>query len=489
MIIIDSKLEYENHRTIFRSLSLDDSYQAFIFTPSLSLSFLFSNLIRALERIQDAYQTRLDVVLDKSRELSAEAGEADLRRLKRQFSSLKNTFLHYVVKDEFIAALADGMPNGTEDIQLSRFDEEAQSNIEKLRELKEKNAATQDEIASLISEVNDTVATMRETSRSAMLDMEKLEMEIAAAEEAESALPPLESEDGPNEEECARGLAAEESEARVLESKLASRLRRIAEIEASLPAEREAAEFAKGEKEDLQQQLAALEGAADKAAGARFSGTAAWAEEASTLLESVGGIKIRSWEKDILEIETKVSYPIAAVRGGHLGVCHTSTYHLALRLESSTGRVLSTILSPSDVEIQDIVESASLSSEENSSKEDAVSGIVRKIRSRLAGKLHRIALIQEASRQYPGSVGDRSDASVTTTLALSNGRSATVQAVMDRSWPQQDDEVRIASVQMNTHDRSEHDDLAGKILGITNSTLYGKGFVEAFEMVQRELSS
>lgn len=30
-------------------------------------------------------------------------GEADLRRLKRQFSSLKNTFLHYEVKTEFLA--------------------------------------------------------------------------------------------------------------------------------------------------------------------------------------------------------------------------------------------------------------------------------------------------------------------------------------------------------------------------------------------------
>ena len=35
-------------------------------------------------------------------------GEADARRLKRQFSSLKNTFLHYEVKNEFLAGVGAG---------------------------------------------------------------------------------------------------------------------------------------------------------------------------------------------------------------------------------------------------------------------------------------------------------------------------------------------------------------------------------------------
>lgn len=37
-----------------------------------------------------------------AREQCEAVGEADLRRLKRQFSSLKNTFLHYEVKQSFI---------------------------------------------------------------------------------------------------------------------------------------------------------------------------------------------------------------------------------------------------------------------------------------------------------------------------------------------------------------------------------------------------
>ena len=65
-----------------------------------SLPFL---LCRALNLLQAGNQQRFSSVLEAAREQAAAVGDADLRRLKRQFSSLKNTFLHYEVKDEFIA--------------------------------------------------------------------------------------------------------------------------------------------------------------------------------------------------------------------------------------------------------------------------------------------------------------------------------------------------------------------------------------------------
>ena len=58
---------------------------------------------RALELLRDAAGQRPAVVQDAAVEAAAGVGEADLRRLKRQFSSLKNTFLHYEVKNEFLA--------------------------------------------------------------------------------------------------------------------------------------------------------------------------------------------------------------------------------------------------------------------------------------------------------------------------------------------------------------------------------------------------
>lgn len=41
-------------------------------------------------------------IVDVAREQAAGSGESDLRRLRRQFSTLKNTFLHYDVKEAFL---------------------------------------------------------------------------------------------------------------------------------------------------------------------------------------------------------------------------------------------------------------------------------------------------------------------------------------------------------------------------------------------------
>jgi hypothetical protein len=53
--------------------------------------------------LSDPVQQRFAAVQSAAQEQSEAVGEADLRRLKRQFSSLKNTFLHFEVKNEFLA--------------------------------------------------------------------------------------------------------------------------------------------------------------------------------------------------------------------------------------------------------------------------------------------------------------------------------------------------------------------------------------------------
>ena len=136
-------------------------------------------------------------------------GEADLRRMKRQFSSLKNTFLHYEVKDEFIAALADGLPNGTEDIQLQQFEDEAQRNIEMLREWKTKNVAKQEEIQGLIDTVDTVMGEVDVETRKAMEDLRVLFDEIAEFEAFERDAA-FDIEPGMGEEEC-RKIIEEES--------------------------------------------------------------------------------------------------------------------------------------------------------------------------------------------------------------------------------------------------------------------------------------
>ena len=57
---------------------------------------------RSLESLLSASSGRSAKVLEAAREQAAGAGENDLRRLKRQFSSLKNTFMLYDTKEHFI---------------------------------------------------------------------------------------------------------------------------------------------------------------------------------------------------------------------------------------------------------------------------------------------------------------------------------------------------------------------------------------------------
>ncbi len=61
-----------------------------------------AHLCRAAQLLQASNQQRLETIESVAREQCDAVGDADLRRLKRQFSSLKNTFLHYEVKQSFI---------------------------------------------------------------------------------------------------------------------------------------------------------------------------------------------------------------------------------------------------------------------------------------------------------------------------------------------------------------------------------------------------
>ena len=57
---------------------------------------------RALDELDAANYDRFVRIVDVACEQSTGSGESDLRRLRRQFSTLKNTFLHYDVKEAFV---------------------------------------------------------------------------------------------------------------------------------------------------------------------------------------------------------------------------------------------------------------------------------------------------------------------------------------------------------------------------------------------------
>ncbi|KDD72257.1 hypothetical protein H632_c3620p0, partial [Helicosporidium sp. ATCC 50920] len=111
------------------------------------------SLAQALRAVREAEASHLSGVQEMAVQASDEVGEADLRRLKRQFSSLKNTFIHFETKEAFLAALLDGLPDGSESEQLAQYEGELAATVSTLRSVKAANKGTQEEIAALISRI------------------------------------------------------------------------------------------------------------------------------------------------------------------------------------------------------------------------------------------------------------------------------------------------------------------------------------------------
>jgi hypothetical protein len=175
-----------------------------------------------VDLLHKGYEQRFTIIEETAKEQSDAVGEADLRRLKRQFSSLKNTFLHYEVKEEFIAALADGLPNGTEEVQLAQFEEEVARNVQHLRALKANNEEAQVAICDLIDEIGGVLQGLEghRLDASEVLARLQQDAERHEGEMAQLPLPPPLGE-GPDEAQCQEAMAAAAAETRDLEAQIA----------------------------------------------------------------------------------------------------------------------------------------------------------------------------------------------------------------------------------------------------------------------------
>ncbi|KAL4518364.1 hypothetical protein Ndes2437A_g04651 [Nannochloris sp. 'desiccata'] len=446
--------EVSQHLNATQRVDVDDVIKA-LQAPSVP------NFQTALQLLQDGCNKRFDVIQETAKEQSAGVGEADMRRMKRQFSSLKNTFLHYVVKDEFIAALADGLPNGTEEIQLAQFEEEGNKTIERLRTLKAQNGETQNEINGIIAEITAMLQEIQQINASAASTMARLHEDINAAVAADAAMPPAVPE-GINEAECHAALAEEEAQACALEAQIAAQLTQIYELEAVLPIEREATGVARAELTDLEEQRAARSGEASSAQTcSRFASTSAWSEENVSLLQNLGGVKVLSSTMNTqsarddngdevtsstLELGLSTAYPTTAVSAGSsLESCSHGTHTLTLTMDSSSLIVTGAVLSPPDIDTSDIVDAAVAGARK-------AEFVVREVRSRLAGVLHRRALAQEVQERFPGTTVDAAFVSVSVpTLQFNSGGcgNIAVQLAVEQSWPAGYDVIRVVSISGN----------------------------------------
>jgi len=373
--------------------------------------------------------------------------------------------LHYVVKDEFIAALADGLPNGTEEIQLAQFEEEGNKTIERLRTLKAQNEVSQNEINGIIAEITAMLQEIQQINASAASSMARLQEDINAAVAADAAMPSPVPE-GIDEAECQAALAEEEAHACALEAQIAGQLTQIYELEALLPKEREVTGVARAELADLEEQRAARSGEASSTQnGSRFASTSAWSEENAALLQNLGGVKVlsssinnQSAQNDIsdeitaaipttstLELGLSTAYPTKAVSAGSsMDCCSNGTHTLTLTTDSASLIVTDAVLSPHDIDTSDIVDAA-------------ISGarkaefVVREVRSRLAGVLHRRALAQEVQERFPGTTVDAACETVSVPLLQFNSGDSNivVHLTVEQSWPAGVDVIKVVSIDGN----------------------------------------
>lgn len=68
----------------------------------LSQSCAATTVRRALSSLTSERDARVETLLSMAREAAIGAGPSDYKRLKRQYSSIKNNFSHYDIKQAFV---------------------------------------------------------------------------------------------------------------------------------------------------------------------------------------------------------------------------------------------------------------------------------------------------------------------------------------------------------------------------------------------------
>ncbi|KAK9829697.1 hypothetical protein WJX72_007407 [[Myrmecia] bisecta] len=349
------------------------------------------NFRRALQHLEVANYDRFVKIKDVAKEQAAGGGESDLRRLRRQFASLKNTFMHYDVKESFIDGLADGFPDGGEHDRLDEYEQEVHKNSEALRHNKENNAKVHQDIVALIEKIAATYSEF-EANRDALVgQLDSLAKESHEHQSAQpKPLPPL--EDGPDEAACNALLSTEAAQARTLEAAIAAHEAEAEELTAAIYSEEEELQALRAQV----QRAEALKSHKDKDAEAntRFEEAAEWCDEAASLLTLLGGVSLLHVEEDavhlLLSTTVNCSFEAAPDAGAHNVVQH----ELSMRLQPGTASLASVELRPADADVADI----GVAAVQGQRRLDFV---VREVQARLAVCLRRQALIEEAHQSFP----------------------------------------------------------------------------------------
>jgi len=426
---------------------------------------------RALEVLSQQCAERRDAIEGGAKEQCVSVGEADLRRMKRQFSSLKNTFLHYEVKDEFIAALADGLPNGTEEIQLQQFEEEAERTIAQLRDWKAKNVDKQGEIASLIAEVDSLMADVTGDSKRALGELRGAFEEITAFEATfdDSA---LDIEPGMDEEACQRVIEEESRRATELEGRLIASMEELRGLEERVPegrheddlmreelrglaeavraAETEKVHIEEAQRENTARTMKAMAEEGRKVAQQRARAKASvWAAESVLVLQGISGVSDVRLDGNVLKLTNEIMYPIKAMASTSSASeavlrAHTASvvHAIELDMDAKTGLVVGGRVVP---KVGGVTVAQAVEGIVRANRSATVERVLGELRTQLGAYHHRVAVIEGEVRPRCGAVESVSSDARSFVCEVGEageaGGSGVVQVgfKMTGCWPEEDD--------------------------------------------------
>lgn len=433
---------------------------------------------RALDLLQSAAHQRFAAVQDSAAEQAEAVGEADLRRLKRQFSSLKNTFLHYEVKNEFLAELLDGRPHGDEGELLHHFEAEVEASVVQLRQLKQANEEAEEGISELVAGAAAAHDAFERQRVAVAGELARLQQQVAQherdVEAQQAALPEL--PEGPAEQECQAALAAATEEVRELEAAIAAGMAEAQELSTAIAEEREESEALRAQLGDLESQNAQQ---GDKVeANARFLSTSQWCDEAASTLTLLGGLSLLHISRDAVHLKLGTAYPVGAVSGPDPGPCATGDHELSLHLQPGGGSVSSAQLTPADVCIDDIVEAArEVAAHSVNGSGPRLDFVVREVQACLGAWLHRQALVEEV--RQAGRFIVLLHSADCRSLKAKLSQAVEVEVRLVASWPGSVDVVQVAGISGAEGSKAE---TAGQL------RFEGRGLLQALEAVERELA-
>jgi hypothetical protein len=202
--------------------------------PSQTIEQTRESLARANEDLR-AIATEVGEHFIRSNQAALEQAEThnqtDLKRYRRKFQTLKNTYINQDVKQRFMQGL--DVPDVRADQQqavLAQLEATLEQQSGSLRELKQQNSALQGQVTDTVKKICAAVEEYKAASTSLA---HKIDAALEQYDEHDASKPSMPSPlpAGPGEEECAAQLQREMHDTKELEGRIAAAEAQNADLE------------------------------------------------------------------------------------------------------------------------------------------------------------------------------------------------------------------------------------------------------------------